>query len=212
MFDTPDILPLCVAPFVAILVGVIVYIMGYVIWSVIGKWGLNRFTTKKIYSKLIIGFIAVVFAWAGCIASIGLRIGAWSPAPWFSPTNNTVIGEWILSTNSINHLQDWYDFSVPTHKLVFNEDGTFYSENIPTFWGVSSAKENKDSFITGTGTWYLGQIPGTERMEWIVFTNFQFINGQEDDRQMRFYFEGHLPPYQLVTLDSTDLKFRFEKK
>jgi hypothetical protein len=65
--------------------------------------------------------------------------------------------------------------------------------------------------VDGSGTWSLGQIEGTERMEWVIIAQFQEIDGKSDNHIMRFYFRGHIPPYRIVSLDNWDLIFEFRK-
>ena len=209
MFDTPDLGPLCIAPFVALLAAIAVYSIGSATGLIINKRaGVNRVLWHPIVAWLTVGIIPVA-----CFASVALNIGARSPAPWFRPTVNNVIGAWELTAHDVDYLHNWHNTPVLPHELVFNKDGTFYVTNVPSFWGRFDPVERKwkAEYLSGSGTWSLGQFEGTERLEWIVLAQFQEIDGYSDNRLVRFLFEGHLPPYTLVTLDA-DLLFRFRKK
>ena len=209
MFDTPDLMPLFVAPFVAILVGAITLAVGLTIRVAIEKTTNRKPAWLKVFVLLApIGVVPIA-----CIASIALEIGAIDPAPWFRPTTHDIVGKWELSSETTRLLGEWYHLTVSSDELVIESDGAFRLKNVPTFWGLldSNLPEN-ERYISGSGTWYLGQVEGTERPEWVIFAQFQEINGHPDSRLMRFYFEGHLPPYELNTLDSAGLVFRFQEK
>jgi len=215
MFDTPELTPLCIAPFVGLIFGLVLYIISQIIAIRIGK------KTGKIPNWLISNLppIIVVLSIAACFASVALEIGTMDPAPWFTPTERNVVGAWILTPETIRFLEeDNRDIPVQPHELIFKNDGTFHITNIPTFWGLFDAKNKKwhAKYMSGSGIWHLGQVEGSRRLEWVVFAQFQEIDGQEVDTAnqdwlVRFYFEGHLPPYILRSLDG-DLGFDFHKK
>ena len=209
MFDTPDLSPLCAAPFVAIFATWVLYNIALQIIKVVQKkTGTQKEWVKEVLLILSLGLLLPTM----CISSIALEIGASDPAPWNKPTTSNIVGKWEYSSETIKSFE--YYFTVPSHELVFNEDGTFYINNLPSFWieTIEYSETEKVETITGTGTWYLSQIEGYQRMEWIIFTQFQTINGKNDDHQMRFHFQGHLPPYTLVTLDTDNFITRFDKK
>lgn len=208
MFDTPDLAPLCLAPFIGVFIGFFAYLVGPVIGSFIEK------KTNKQYSwirpSLLFSFLLI--APIACFASVALEIGSFLPAPWFKPLNNSIVGHWELSSDTVEYIQDHYNLSVQAHELVFNRDGTFHLINAPTFWGfLDTDNPGYERYISGSGTWYLGQEEGSQRLEWILYTQFNVINNSSDNRIMRFYFEGHLPPYTLIPLDENILRFRFNK-
>jgi len=158
---------------------------------------------------LLVGIGTVPVAW---IASMALGIGALYPAPWFKPTTYDIVGKWELSSTTKRLLGEWYEVTVSSDELVFERDGTIHLKNVPTFWGLLDSNLSKsEGYMSGSGTWSLGQIEGTERLEWVVFVQFQELNGSTDTRRMRFYFKGHLPPYELNTLDSAGIVFKFRK-
>ena len=214
MFDTPDLMPLCVAPFVAIFVGVLIY---GIAWTI--GYFVERKTGKKFHwGKPTILFFAIFVVPIACIASVALQIGTREPAPWFSPNDNNIVGKWELTRDKIEYLEKWNNIPVLPHEFVFNSDGTFHVTNIPTFWGLWDETNKKwvAQYMSGSGIWHLGQIEGTERLEWVVFVQFQEIDGQKTDttnqvRLVRFYFVGHLPPYILRSMDG-DLGFDIQKK
>ena len=88
MFDTPDLSPLCFAPLVSLVAGVFIYIASYLISSAI--------TDKKNKKRSISFLIAILLMPLVCILSIVLRIGEWSPSPWFTPRSGNVVGTWVL--------------------------------------------------------------------------------------------------------------------
>lgn len=204
MFDTPDLSPLCFAPFVSLVAGLFIYMASYLISSTITKR-----TTKKKTVSLIIAIILMPIV---CIASIALRISPLLPSPLFAPRSGNVVGTWVFDFPTKKALNDWHQVDVISHELVFLKDGTFYIENIPSFGGFSDSdygSENK--YIDGYGKWKFDRLQGYERLEWIIHTEFIEINGKPDNRDMRYYFEGHLPPYKLVTLDGRSLIFHFKR-
>ena len=210
MFDTPDLSAVCAAPFVVTLVGVIIFLFGLGI-----RKNIEKRTGKKpnwlTNNDLLL--LIVILSPMICILSVVLRIGANDPAPWFAPTTANIVGRWKISPDTGRSFRYWTNLEVPDHELVFNEDGTFSVHNLPYFW-MEVDTYNKTAIennVDGSGTWSLGQIDGTERMEWILFAQFQIINGRSDDHLMRFYFRGHLPPYRIVTLDGWELIFEFIK-
>lgn len=208
MFDTPDLGPLCLAPFVAAFVGVLVYFIGSVTDEVIeAKTGKRRAGLKTFFRSLIVIVVPIA-----CVASAALEIGVRSPAPWFTPGTNDIVGTWELTAENIRLLKDLHGVTVQSHELVFNGDGTFHLNNIPTFWGSWDPKQADNSkIISGSGTWHLGQVEGTERLEWVIIAQFQTLNGRSDNVLVQFYFENHLPPYTLITLD-TYRGFQFQRK
>jgi hypothetical protein len=207
MFDTPDLGPLCAAPFIAAFVGMLIFGFGSIITTIIEK----KTGKKPSWGSPIIWLCCLVFIPSSCCVSIGLEIGASSPAPWFEPNTDNVVGEWKLSPETVRMIEanpHWLDIPLPAQELIFKDDGTFLLENIPSFWLTwDKTKIVNEKYFSGSGTWYLGQMVGTERNEWVVFARFQMINGHSDNRLMRFYFEGHLPPYKLVTLDGNRFFF-----
>ena len=207
MFDTPDLMPLCIAPFVAILVGIVIFAIGSGISYLVEKDS----GQKPVWLKPAIWIVSLTIIPIACVASIFLDIGTNFPSPWLKPQNSNIVGKWELLPETAKFIQDLYGLTAPpSNELQFKQDGSFSLNNVPTFWGLGDETKSKnDKLISGIGTWYLTQIEGTERMEWVIFAQFQEINGSTDNRIMRFYFEGHLPPYTIVTLDGDSAIFRF---
>lgn len=210
MFDTPDLGPLCIAPFVAAFVGVFVYAIGSAIGSILEK----RTGKKQPSLKPFLWFLVIIVVPIACFASIGLEIGVRSPAPWFKPSTNDIVGRWELSLSTINAIQELYHRAVSPAEIVFSEDGTFHLNNNPTFWGLDeAAKAGSIPYVSGSGTWHLGQVEGAQRVEWVVFAQFKIVNEHTDNRLVRFYFEGYLPPYALIALDNDSyVFFRYQKR
>jgi hypothetical protein len=130
MFDTPDLAPLCIAPFVAILIGFLVYGSGSVI-----KWFIETRTGKPLsWLKSVTLITAIIIVPVACVASVLLNIGALDPLPWFKPTPKNVIGEWQLASSTVDALEHWENYPVQQHMLVFKDDGTFTMNNVPNFW------------------------------------------------------------------------------
>jgi hypothetical protein len=48
-------------------------------------------------------------------------------------------------------------------------------------------------------------------MERVTFTKVH-IEGEATMREMRYYFQGHLPPYTLATIDSGARIFHFKRR
>jgi hypothetical protein len=206
MFDTPDLLPLCVAPFVGLFVGALAFAGVFAISTVLRQGPVQR----RALLSFLAAFVVVPIA---CAGSVALRIGAWSPSPWFKPAAADIVGTWEFTQGTSEALTDWYGVQVPHHELLFLEDGTFRMRDVPSFWGVSEiADTGGDPYLDGSGTWQFDRLQGTERLEWIVRTEFEEINGKPDSREMRYYFQGHLPPYVLVTLDGDSLIFRLQQR
>lgn len=209
MFDTPDLRPLCAAPFVAISIGILINVIGSAVDFLLEKktgrkpgcWGPRA------------GAFTIPIILIACIASAALEIGASDPAPWFKPTTYDIVGEWKLAADPTDDLPKPAHMPEPARKLVFYKDGTFLALEIPDLWSYSElSKRNHVSYISGSGTWYLGQVQGTQRLEWVLFTEFCKIDDHADSRTMRYYFQGHLPPYTLATLDSGYRIFHFRRK
>jgi hypothetical protein len=212
MFDTPDLGPLCYAPFVAIFSGFFVYGIG----SVIGQFIQKRTGKKPAGWNDLIIFLVMLIIPLSCIASVFLEIGAFQPAPWFDPTANSIAGKWELTKNNIDFMEG-LKIPIKPHELVFNSDGTFYVTNIPTFWGLfdDANKKWNAKYMSGSGIWHLEHVQWT-REEVIVIIEFQKIDGQSIDtnhrsHHIRFFFIGHIPPYELRSVDG-DLGFSFRKK
>ncbi len=209
MFDTPDLGPCCFAPFVAVFVAILIYFISSITDTAIeAKTGKRRAGL----SGFVRWFIVITFPFV-CVASALLEIGAQDPAPWFMPTTYDIVGEWTLAPDPTDEVLKSRQEPLPSRKIVLNQDGTCRAEEIPDLWSYTDASNlNQVNYISGSCTWYLGQMQGTERLEWTLFTKFHEINGKEDSRLMRYYFQGHLPPYRLATLDSGYRIFHFDKK
>ena len=209
MFDTPDLRPLCLAPFVAIFVGFIVYASGLGI-----KWLIENKTGKPLsWLKPIILLTSLIVAPVACVASVFLNIGAFDPLPWFEPTPENVIGEWQLATDTVYALEKWENFPVQEHALVFKDDGTFIMNNVPNFWIEWRTVSSGERYVTGSGTWQIAKPYD----QWTIIAKLHTINDiQYRDSEVTFYFERHLPPYQLVIRwfegKENPLMFRFDKQ
>ena len=130
MFDTPDLSPLCAASFVAIIAGLIALALGSWIRKSIEK----RDQKKKDWLREFVWIVAIAVIPVSCVGSIALEIGASDPAPWFKPTTSNIVGKWTFSSDTMNSYKYWTNLTVPQHELVFNKDGTFYVDNLPSFW------------------------------------------------------------------------------
>jgi hypothetical protein len=209
MFDAPDLGPCLFAPFVAVFVGILIYFTGSVVGTAIEAKTGKHHAGFKVFIRW---FIVITFPFV-CVASIFLEIGVFDPAPWFMPSRFDIVGEWMLAPDPTDELPRSKQEPLPSKKIVLNQDGTCRAEEIPDMWSYTDAAQlNHVSYISGSCTWYLGQVQGSQRLEWTLFTKFREINGKEDSRLMRYYFQGHLPPYRLATLDSGHRRFRFDRK
>ncbi|MBI4672375.1 MAG: hypothetical protein HY741_12020 [Chloroflexi bacterium] len=210
MFDTPDLMPLCVAPILALTVGALVYVLGKALKKMIEK----RTGEDQPLMDFITLLSVVIVVPVACYASLALEIGIRSPAPWIQPSTNDIVGKWELSKGSAETLQKTFHVVSTEGELVFNQDGTFQLKSMPTFWGLSKTPfPQSQKYISGNGTWYLGQMEGSQRLEWAIFAQFQNINDKPENRSMRFYFEGHLAPYSLVAMDNDNsVYYRYEKR
>jgi hypothetical protein len=209
MFDTPDLRPVCLAPFVAIFIGFIVYGLSLIINWVIEYKTAKAVSWLKPFSLIVTIFIVPT----ACVASVFLNIGALDPLPWFTPASENVIGEWQLATSTANALEEWENCPVEQHRLVFKDDGTFIVNNVPNFWDDFRAINDDQKYITGSGTWRIIQ----PHEQYVVIAKFRTLNLQQHiDSEVLFYFEKHLPPYQLVIRwfegKENSLMFRFDKQ
>jgi hypothetical protein len=208
MFDTPDLMPLCLAPFIAVFIGVLVLAGGFVF----GRYVEKEVGKQAKWWRVLVIILTIVIIPITCFVSVNLEIGARDSAPWFKPATRNIAGKWILAPDPTDNLPRPENLPNPARRLVFYKDGTFVAIEIPDMWSYTDMSElNHVEYFSGSGTWYLGQVEGTQRMEWVIFTEFLEIDGKEDSRTMRFYFEGHLPPYTLATLDSGYRRFHFER-
>ena len=210
MFDTPDLVPLCVAPFVAIFIGLLVYGFGSIIKKIIEAKTHKPLSWLKSFTL----FATTIIVPISCVASALLNIGASDPKPWFKPNPDNIIGKWQLAPDTIDVLEDWENLVVQKHTLSFKDDGTFEVSNVPNFWrDLSSLASNDEKYVTGSGTWQLTQL----YEQWVVVAKFDAVNdGQFQGSEVIFHFEKHLPPYQLVILwfegRENSIIFRFNKQ
>lgn len=210
MFDTPDLVPLCVAPFVAIFIGLLVYGSG----SIIKKFIETKTGKPLPWLRSVTLFATIIIVPISCVASALLKIGAGDPEPWFEPTPDNIIGEWQLAPSTVDVIETWEYFPVQKHTLVFQDDGTFTMNNVPNIWrDLSSVMDNDVKYVTGSGTWQLTRL----YEQWAVVVEFQTVNDiQFQGSEAVFYFEKHLPPYQLVIRwfegKENHLMFRFDKQ
>jgi hypothetical protein len=124
-----------------------------------------------------------------------------------------VVGTWELRSSTEEALTEWYQVEVRPHALVFFDDSMFRMDDVPSFWGIDDLEDGGDVvYLNASGSWEFDRLQGTERLEWIIRSTFDEINGSPNNREMRYYFEGHLPPYGIVTLDGYSLIFRFQRK
>jgi hypothetical protein len=140
MFDTPDLAPCCIAPWIAILVAVLILGIGPIIELKLRKKGFARLWTPSI-ALLIIPIV--------CWVSVSLRIGELDPTPWMKPTNRDIVGTWHLSPDTIKDLLEENTLPVLDHELVFKEDGTFHFNNIPNLWSryISREREKRNTSL-----------------------------------------------------------------
>jgi hypothetical protein len=159
-------------------------------------------------------WLSISFVPVACLASLILEIGAFDPAPWFKPTNRDIVGTWVLTADPTDEIRNASQSALhPARELVFDANGAFQANGIPDLWSYTDfSKQDQVTYISGSGVWYLGQIQGTQRLEWTLFTEFQEIDGHVERREMRYYFQGHLPPYTIATLDAGYRRFHFRKK
>jgi hypothetical protein len=202
VFDTPDLAPMCVGPAIAALAGVLVLGVG----RIIAKGFFKKNTTPAL--SVMIALLVVPFV---CCEAVHLNIGVSNPTPWAKPTSNDIVGVWQLSPDMIKMLREDYSFPVPAHALVFKNDGTFYMNQIPNFWGhLSSALERETKYLYGSGTWNIEEQP-TYPDSWKLVVHFQRLNVSQNEKA--FYFEGHTAPYTLATPgDQNYFLFQFQKE
>ncbi len=206
MFDTPDLGPLFFAPFIGLFVGAWVGLIVFILLSTVWKVSI----TKKVIISIV---LASLLTGVACVASVALDVGAVNPNPWFPPKTGDIVGTWRLTATTVEALQDEYNAQIGPHELVFRDDKTFQINNIPSFWGLPDhANKKSPPYLNGSGIWELDRIQGAERLEWIIRSTFNEINGQPNHAEIRFYLYGHLPPYILLNFDSGPLIFRFQRK
>ena len=145
------------------------------------------------WNEIILIFSLGLILPATCISSVVLEIGAAEPKPWFTPKPSNIVGKWQYSSNSAKSFEYWTSSIIPEHELVFNKDGTFYVYGVPSFWTSMDDYEARGAeTITGTGTWHLGQTESDQK--WVVFLEFETINGEDDKHEMLFFVQGHVSP------------------
>lgn len=189
MFDTPDLAPVWVAPYVALWIAGFLSIVGLAVGLIIEKKAGKR---PAWYAPLILALILILVPLSCCV-SIALGIGATSPAPWLQPTTSDIAGDWMVA-NDLEFLNEFLGDSTQAHQLVFEKDGAFRVSGIPFWRDLRSPAMANAEYVSGSGTWRLAQLQGTERLEWVIYDQFHEINGHPDERLVRFGFEGHLPP------------------
>lgn len=208
MFDTPDLGPCCLAPFVALFAGLLVYAIGRAI-----RYLVERSTGEQcLWLRVLTMFLTIAAVPLVCMGSVILEIGAVDPAPWFQPADNDVIGSWELTPSTREFIRT-LNIPVSTHKLTFMQDGTFRIVDAPSFWELwnPATRRWRANYISGSGIWWLGQKQGTQRLETVIYAQFREVGGRDDNHLVWFYFEGHLPPYTIVSYGS-NLKFHFQRE
>ena len=198
-----NLVPFCVAPVVAVAIGVLV-------------WNLGTFAEKKVFKKAIgiSQIIALFLMTVVCATGIGLSMGESNPVPRLAPQSEDIIGEWSLSKDTTERLQEWYNFTVAEHHVVFRDNHTFSMINVPDFWSpLDGSISVKEHVLSGEGIWRMEQ----ENDNWILILHFETINGsRKQNAEASFYFEGRLPPYQLIIRNMVDkeneVRFVFEKE
>ncbi len=180
MFDTPDFIPCCVGPLIALIVGGIVLAIGTTIEKKVFKK-----ETKHRLSWLITLLMTLIV----CSISVSHNVGSSMPYPLLI-TNKDAIGTWRLSQDSIRYLQR-KGYTITAHELVFKADGTFRMDNVPNVWEYLDRSPNGE-YITGSGTWRIQQ-----GQSWEIAANFQITNGRVSDTSAHFDFVGLWSPYTL---------------
>ena len=143
MFDTPDLIPLCLAPWIGLGVGALVFILVFI--------GAKRWSRVRWYVAVATGIVVVPLI---CYASFMLRIGEGDPTPWFEPTAKDVIGTWHLDSGTVSHLSIFNGYSTPLHRLEFEGDGTFTIWNAPNFWiTLADAGGDDQTEFNAQGRW-----------------------------------------------------------
>jgi hypothetical protein len=209
VFDTPDLSALCVAPFVAVIAAAVLYVLASGAGMAIERFALHR---PAVSSPRILLLLFPFLVPTLCIASAALQVGARDPAPWFKPRDVDIVGTWILSPDPTDKLPRPTGVLYPARLLTFLEDGMLSAQEIPDMWSYPDFTSlDHVEFISGTGRWRLAQEEGTERLEWVIFTEFE-LDGGGPPREMRYYFQGHLPPYTLATIDSGARIFHFTRR
>jgi len=79
--------------------------------------------------------------------------------------------------------------------------GTFQVTNIPTFWGLWDETNKKwvAKYMSGSGIWHLGQMGGTERLEWVVFCSIsgnRWSENRYDQSKSACPFHGRVASLQ----------------
>jgi hypothetical protein len=204
MFDV-DIMPLCVAPFVTIVVAVFVFTIGSLFKRRIEKkTGERQNGLNTIITLICISSMPIV-----CALSTYLNIGTEVPHPWLKPSTFDVSGQWTFSKCTSHRFKEqWSNFSNVPGKIEFKNDHTFMVENLPAPWGLNDHSDlyTEEYISSGSGKWYIettsGRLGGDE---WMLYAQFQEINQAESNRLVGFYFDGQLPPYNLAYSENINL-------
>jgi hypothetical protein len=114
---------------------------------------------KHKYKILLISAVIILVACIGIFFITETRLinGMYygPPAPILEPNEGDVVGSWQLSEDSINYLQS-LGYTVKSHELVFQSDGTFKAANIPYLSEpLNSSQQGMNSSLLGE--WELGR-------------------------------------------------------
>jgi hypothetical protein len=189
MFDGLDVMPLCVAPLLGWLCGGLVFIF----WLVIQKASQKKYA----WANPLVGVLTFGLAMAVCGLSFMLQIGTAVPTPWAKPTMLDIAGEWSVSRCTAKRFtQQWHNFSGVKRTIEFKSDGTFVAKNLPALWELhyDQSEKTDGEYLSGSGTWFVNEVSGRiGNREWMLYTKSGEIN-----RELAFYFDGQLPPYNLA--------------
>jgi uncharacterized membrane protein len=201
-------MPLCVAPFIAIFVGIFVFMIGAVAQVMIEKkQGGKQFRNLPF---MLIGLISIGMIPIACIISLSLQIGTAVPHPWIKPSILDISGQWTLSKCTAQRFKEqWNNFSDLPSKIDFKYDHTFTVENLPALWALNYNSDDihvGEYISSGSGKWYMKQVYGRlGDEEWMLYAQFQEINKIASTRLIGFYFDGQLPPYNLAYFENINL-------
>ncbi len=198
MFDTPDLGPLCIAPWIGLWAGIVVYLLAVFFTRRLPKFG----WIAPLPISLIICLVVTY-------ASISLRIGEHDTTPWVMPSSKDVVGTWHLEPHFVDHLREFQGYVVPPHSIEFREDGTFEMRNVPNLWITLSDEGSDDQTeFDAEGTWTIADQDSIyySKPIYVVFLRYEYLNLDNVDLaetpvyvdgKIPIFFRGHIPPYSL---------------
>lgn len=214
MFDTPDLGPLCLAPWIGLLAGILVFV---ILKLLTRKFPKNGWITPLLFSFIVCFIVASV--------SVYLRIGELDPTPWVMPSPKDVVGIWHLDPYFVDVLKD-EGYIVPPHSIEFKEDGTFEMRNVPNLWiTLSNANPDDETEFNAEGTWTIADKSSSYSKDptYVVFLHYEYLSLKDVDLvetpvyvdgKIPLFFRGHTPPYRLdaIGYDTYNPIMRFVRK